>query len=65
LSADNAVELLQLADKYESKELKGRALQFIKINFSSIIQQSSLFYESLTLELKRDLITALAHSGNT
>jgi len=59
LSEDNVVDILQLADKYETMELKERALQFIKINFSALIR-SSLFYETLSSVLKRDLITFLA-----
>ena len=64
LSVDSAVDMLRLGDKYGAVQLKERALQYIKINFSAITHQHSLFYESLSSELRHDLIRALADSSS-
>ena len=58
LSIDTAVDLLQLSDLYEAKELKGNALKFIKSNSKILATAGQL--EPLSPELMHDIIMVLA-----
>ena len=57
VSDETAVELLQFADLYEAKDLKGKALNSIKTNFKALAKADRL--KPLSLELLHDVINVL------
>ena len=58
LSIDTAVELLQFADLYEAKDLKGKALKFIQSNLKAPIKAGRL--KPLSPDLPHDVMNVLA-----
>ena len=57
-SVSNVVDLLTFADLYEAKELKNKALTFIKDNLK-VLAESGRFCESLSPELVHEVICQL------